>query len=97
MIEYGFVKVSDRSFDDALQEVQSKLKGEGFGILTRINVHEKFQEKLNIDFPRYVILGACNPPSAYEAIQALTAHDVESSVPLEKYQPDVHTFPITRS
>jgi uncharacterized protein (DUF302 family) len=70
MIEYGFVKISERSFNDTLDEVQSLLKDEGFGILTRIDVHEKFKEKLDIDFPRYVILGACNPPSAHEAIQA---------------------------
>ncbi|UCB46777.1 MAG: DUF302 domain-containing protein, partial [Spirochaetota bacterium] len=44
-------------------------QNEGFGILSSIDVSEKFKEKLDVDFKKYVILGACNPPSAYNAIQ----------------------------
>lgn len=70
MAEYGFMKKVDAAFDDALARTEKLLKDEGFGILSRIDVHEKFKEKLQIEFPRYVILGACNPPNAHRAIQA---------------------------
>ncbi len=67
---YGFVKELDMTFEKAVELVTEELKKEGFGILTQIDVKEKFKEKLNIDFKKYVILGACNPPDAYEAIRA---------------------------
>jgi len=70
MIKYGFTKEINRSFNDTIDLVIEELKKEGFGILTRIDVKEKFEEKLGIDFKRYEILGACNPKSAYEAILA---------------------------
>jgi uncharacterized protein (DUF302 family) len=62
--------VSKTGFDDALSSVTEALKKEGFGILSRINIAEKLKEKLGIDFKKYVILGACNPPLAYKALQA---------------------------
>ena len=70
MINYGFTKEIDASFEETLDKVSSELKKEGFGILTQINVTEKFKEKLDIDFKKYMILGACNPPSAHKAILA---------------------------
>lgn len=70
MISYGFKKKISLPFDKALEVVIEELKGKGFGILTKIDVKEKFKEKLGIDFPSYVILGACNPPYAHKAIQA---------------------------
>ena len=70
MIDYGFTKEIDRPFEEAVEVVTEELKKEGFGILTTIDVKDKFKEKLNIDFKKYVILGACNPPSAHEAILA---------------------------
>lgn len=70
MINYGFTKEIDKSFDDIKNQIIDELKKEGFGILTEINVKEKFKEKLNIDFKRYEILGACHPKSAFEAILA---------------------------
>ncbi len=69
-MDYGFVKKIDLSFNDALKKVGEELKKEGFKILTKIDVQEKFKEKLNIDFPRYLILGACNPKMAHRAISA---------------------------
>jgi len=53
-----------------LDAVIDELKKEGFGLLTKIDVKEKFKEKLGIDFCKYMILGACNPPSAHKAILA---------------------------
>ena len=70
MIDYGFIKEVDMSFEEAVAIVTEELKKEGFGILSKIDVQEKFKEKLGIDFKKYVILGACNPPSAYKAILA---------------------------
>lgn len=69
-MKYGYVKKVDMTFDDALTKVKDELKKEGFGILTTIDVQQKFKEKLNIDFPKYMILGACNPPLAHKAISA---------------------------
>ena len=67
-MNYGFIKKIDLSFDDALVKVTDELKKEGFGILTTIDAQEKFKEKLNIDFPKYQILGACNPAMAHKTI-----------------------------
>ena len=67
-MNYGFIKKIDLAFDDALVKVTDELKKEGFGILTTIDAQEKFKEKLNIDFPKYKILGACNPAMAHKAI-----------------------------
>ncbi|MFH1283811.1 MAG: DUF302 domain-containing protein [bacterium] len=70
MITYGFTKELSTTFDKAVETVTEELKKQGFGILTTINVKDKFKEKLGIDFKKYVILGACNPPNAHKAILA---------------------------
>jgi len=70
MIDYGFTKEVDMTFEKTLKVVSEELKKEGFGILTEIDVKEKLREKLGIDFKRYLILGACNPSSAHRAILA---------------------------
>ena len=70
MINYGFTKEIYKSFEEAVDLVSEELKKEGFGILTKIDVKNKFKEKLGIDFKKYVILGACNPSSAHKAIVA---------------------------
>ena len=56
-------------FDQVVQLVTESLNKEGFGVLTEINLQEKLKEKLNVDFRKYKILGACNPAYAYKAIQ----------------------------
>ena len=61
MTPYGFTKVLARPFETVKDMVVTALKKEGFGILTEIDVREKFKEKLDIDFKKYVILGAGNP------------------------------------
>ena len=70
MISYGFRKEIDLPFVKAEEMVTQELKKKGFGILTKIDVKEKFEEKLGIEFKNYVILGACNPPYAHKAILA---------------------------
>ncbi|MGB7055243.1 MAG: DUF302 domain-containing protein [bacterium] len=67
-MNYGFVKATHLDFDAALARVEKELQQEGFKILTRIDAQAKFKEKLNIDFPKYMILGACNPKMAHQAI-----------------------------
>jgi uncharacterized protein (DUF302 family) len=70
MISYGFTKNLRMPFDKAIESITKALKKEGFGILTKIDVKEKFKEKLGVDFNKYVILGACNPANAHKAILA---------------------------
>ena len=70
MINYGFTKELDKNFEQVVDEVKDKLKKEGFGVLTTIDLKEKFKEKLGIDFKKYLILGACHPASAHKAIEA---------------------------
>ena len=79
MIGYGFSKEVDTPFEQTMEQVVRKLQDEGFGVLTRIDVREKFKEKLDIDFEKYVILGACNPASAHKAI--LVEEDVGLLLP----------------
>jgi uncharacterized protein (DUF302 family) len=69
-MSYYFTKTLNLSFDRAITGVTEELKKEGFGILTEIDVKETLKKKLNVDFRRYKILGACNPPFAYKALQA---------------------------
>jgi uncharacterized protein (DUF302 family) len=68
-MSYYFAKPTAYSFDEAIARVTDELKKEGFGILTEIDVKETLKKKLNADFRRYKILGACNPPFAYQALQ----------------------------
>ena len=69
-MSYYFNKLVDISFDEAITRVTEELKKEGFGVLTSIDVKETLKNKLDVDFRRYRILGACNPPFAYKALLA---------------------------
>ncbi len=71
-MQYGFSKAVSMGFEQAVGRVTEELAKEGFGVLTSIDVRETLKKKLNVDFPRYTILGACNPPFA---LQALTAEE----------------------
>lgn len=67
--KYGFSRTVDAAFDEATERTREALKQEGFGVLSEIRLDEKLKEKLGVDFRRYVILGACNPPLAYKILQ----------------------------
>lgn len=60
----------DDEFDVAVEKTTNALAAEGFGVISRIDLDQKFKERLDIDFRRYVILGACNPSMAYQAVRA---------------------------
>jgi uncharacterized protein (DUF302 family) len=66
---YYFHRILDTTFDEAIDRVTEELKKEGFGILSEIDVQQALKKKLNVDFKKYTILGACNPPFAYQALQ----------------------------
>lgn len=66
---YGSIREVPFAFDEAVTKTREALKTEGFGVLSEIRMDEKFKEKLDVDFRKYVILGACNPPLAYKTVQ----------------------------
>jgi uncharacterized protein (DUF302 family) len=65
---FGIRKETRATFDEALARVPEALKTEGFGVLTEIDVQGTLKQKLGVDFRRYKILGACNPPFAHQAL-----------------------------
>ncbi len=69
-MSYYFSKIVDDSFEDAIERVTRHLADAGFGVLTTIDVSATLKKKIDVDFKRYTILGACNPRFAYKALQA---------------------------
>jgi uncharacterized protein (DUF302 family) len=69
-MKYYFNKTLKEDFNSVIEKVTEELKKEGFGILTEIDVKETLKKKLDIDFKKYKILGACNPPYAHKALEA---------------------------
>ncbi len=67
---YGYSKVTSYSVETAIEKVTEELKKEGFGVLSHINLQEKIKDKLGKNIQKYVILGACNPSLAFQALQA---------------------------
>ena len=67
---YGYKRKVSLSFDEAVSKTKAALLQEGFGVLTEIDVQATLRKKLNVEYGKYVILGACHPPSAYQALQA---------------------------
>jgi len=70
MTEMAYNVSLNTPYDESLERVIEALKGEGFGVLTRIDVHDTFKEKLGVEFGKYAILGACNPPLAHKALSS---------------------------
>jgi uncharacterized protein (DUF302 family) len=69
-MKYFFEKTVNYSFEDSLERVTEELKNEGFGVLTEIDLAATLKKKLDVDFRKYIILGACNPSYAYKALMA---------------------------
>lgn len=69
-MKYSFIKQVDLSYEDALEKVTQELQKEGFGVLTEIDVKATLKKKLDVDYNKYKILGACNPPLAHQALTA---------------------------
>ena len=69
-IDYGMRAHIDLPYDEAIEKTTAALKDEGFGVLTQIDVKSTLKQKLDVDFRRYVILGACNPTLAHQAFSA---------------------------
>jgi len=70
MIEYGFSKETPHTYEETVARVTDELAKEGFGVLTTIDVKETLKKKIDVDFRKYTILGACNPPLAHKALTA---------------------------
>jgi uncharacterized protein (DUF302 family) len=68
-VGYGYGRTLDLPFAAAVERAREALKSEGFGVLCEIDLREKLKEKLGVDFTNYMILGVCNPPLAYQALQ----------------------------
>ncbi len=101
-MKYGFSKQVNLSFDQTIEKVTDELKKEGFGVLTTIDVQDTLKKKLDVDFKRYTILGACNPPFAHQALQAeediglllpcnVIVHEKEGKTEVAAFDPMVMT------
>ena len=91
-MNYGYTKKVKLSFAEATEKVTKELSKEGFGVLTRIDVKDTLKKKLDVDFNNYLILGACNPPFAYKALQA--EHEIGLLLPCNVlvYEKDNEVF-----
>jgi uncharacterized protein (DUF302 family) len=69
-MSYYFEKTLDSNLEECEERVREKLKEQGFGVLTEIDVSKTLKEKIDVDFPKYKILGACNPHFAHKALQS---------------------------
>jgi uncharacterized protein (DUF302 family) len=67
-MKYYFNKIVDYNFDEAIEKVTTLLKAHGFGVLSEIDVKNTLKQKIDVDFKRYTILGACNPHLAFKAL-----------------------------
>ncbi|WMI66000.1 DUF302 domain-containing protein [Aestuariibaculum sp. YM273] len=70
MSYYFSTVLKEKDFDQAIEQVTAALKMEGFGVLTEIDITQTLKNKLDVDFKKYRILGACNPPYAYQALSS---------------------------
>lgn len=68
--DYGIYRATRATYEDAIQRVRDELQAEGFGIVSEIDARATFKKKLDVDFPRYLILGACAPKIAHQALAA---------------------------
>lgn len=69
-MKYGFSKITNYGFEQAIEKVTNELKKEGFGILSSIDFKDTLKKKIDVDFKKYTVLGACNPKLAIDALMA---------------------------
>ena len=79
LMSYYFSTLTDLNYEDAIVKTKEELKKEGFGVLTEIDVKATLKNKIDVDFPRYIILGACNPQFAHQAL--LTEQHIGAMLP----------------
>lgn len=92
---YRYRRQVDLNYEDAMAKLKQELQKEGFGVLTEIDVKETLKKKLNVDFNKYAILGACNPPFAHQALQAETDIGVLMPCNVIVYEKEGKTFVAT--
>ncbi|MFA5861622.1 MAG: DUF302 domain-containing protein [Candidatus Thermoplasmatota archaeon] len=96
--EYGIYRSTRATFEEAVQRTRDALQAEGFGIITEIDARATFKKKLDVDFPNYVILGACAPKLAHEALSTepdiglllpcnVTVHDAGNEIQISAIKP----------
>ena len=78
-MDYGYKRQLNTSYEETLSRAREELQKEGFGVLTEIDVKATLKKKLDVDFDKYIILGTCNPPFAYQALQ--TERDIGLLLP----------------
>ena len=81
----GLTTYLHTDYETALNRVTAAVKTEGFGVLTEIDVKETLKKKIDVDFRKYKILGACNPPLAHQALQAEPACPQRQVCPVERH------------
>ncbi len=89
---YGYIRAVHLDFDDAVARLEQALAEEGFGVLCRIDLQAKLKEKLGVEFPRYIQLGACNPRLAEQALRHDLAIGLLLPCPAVVYQADGRIF-----
>ena len=91
-MNYGYKRQVDGSYEETITRTKEELQKEGFGVLTEIDVKATLKKKLDVDFDKYIILGACNPPFAYQALQ--TEKDIGLLLPCNVivYETDKKTY-----
>ena len=91
-VNYGYKKQVNTSYEETITRTKEELQKEGFGVLTEIDVKTTLKKKLDVDFDNYVILGACNPPFAYQSLQ--TEKDIGLLLPCNViiYEDDGKTY-----
>jgi uncharacterized protein (DUF302 family) len=89
---YGYTKKTDLFFEEAIEKTKNELNKEGFGVLTEVDVKATFKKKISVEFDKYTILGACNPPFAYKALKAEKGIGLMLPCNVIVYENDGETF-----
>lgn len=91
-MEYGYKRKVPLSFADAVSKTKAELAKEGFGVLTEVDVQATLKKKLNVEYGKYLILGACNPPFALRALESEKEIGLFLPCNVIVYEQDKETF-----